>query len=144
MLDLLDPAATPVWVQERSASKSLVPWDILGTRLARREDTWMLTGALYLFDRQEGLDCRDRIRTTIDSHRPTNQDWRKLISTAIADAWLKGLVTDQDERIPEAVVELLKSIKQLEVRRAKQAGGTPFDVSFLWQRLRLARPSSLV
>jgi len=308
MLDLLDPKASPVWVQERSASKSLVPWDILGTRLARREDTWVLTGALYLFDRQEGLDCRDRIRATIDSYRPNDQDRRKLISTAIADTWLKGLVTDQDERIPEvvdaatgdpvllttdryrvkdwsalerileaqddvegdreegwnrftelgndqfrsqasligqksdmlevfcrtpqladearrwletiagdlltytirevvdprsekarraasnrpqeeipqeiqqqvlhqffakhyetwpeialpalegkspleavkderlrpAVVELLKSIEQLEIRRAKQAGGAPFDVSFLWQRLGLARPSSHV
>lgn len=306
LLDLLDPQASPVWVQERSASKSLVPWDILGTRLARREDTWVLTGALYLFGRQEGLDCRDRIRTTIDSHRPPNQDRRKLISTAIADTWLKGLVADWDERIPQvvdattgdpillttdryrvknwsalerilesqddvdgdreegwkrftalgngqfrshasliaqksdmlevfcrtpqladearrwletiagdlltytiremvdprsekarraaahrpqpeipqemqqeilhqfftkhyetwpeislpalegkspleamederlrpAVVELLKSIEQLEVRRAKQAGGTPFDVSFLWERLGLARPPS--
>lgn len=102
LLDLLDPQAAPVWVQERSASKSLVPWDILGTRLAHREDTWVLTGALYLFDRQEGIDCRDRIRTTIDS-QSTNQDRRRLITTAIADTWLKGLVADQDERIPEVV-----------------------------------------
>lgn len=103
MRDLLDPEAYPVWVQERSASKSLVPWDILGTRLAHRDNAWVLTGALYLFDRQEGLDCRDRIRTMIGSHPPANQDRRRLISTAIADAWLKELVTDQDERIPEVV-----------------------------------------
>ena len=34
-----------------------------------------------------------------------------------------------------AVIELLKSIEQLEARRGDQTGGEPFDVSFLWERL---------
>lgn len=103
VLDLLDPTASSVWVQERSASKSLVPWDILGTRLANRDDTWVLTGALYLFDRQEGLDCRDLIFETIGSEQLSEQTRRMLIGTAIADSWLMGLVTDHDDRLPEVV-----------------------------------------
>jgi hypothetical protein len=38
-----------------------------------------------------------------------------------------------------AVIELLKSIEQLEAHRLDQTGGEPFDVSFLWQRLGLER-----
>ena len=37
------------------------------------------------------------------------------------------------------VIELLKSIDQLEARRIEQTGGEPFDVSFLWERLGLER-----
>jgi hypothetical protein len=38
-----------------------------------------------------------------------------------------------------AVIELLKSLDQLEARRIEQTGGEPFDVSFLWKRLGLER-----
>ncbi len=38
-----------------------------------------------------------------------------------------------------AVIELLKSIDQLEARRIDQTGGEPFDVSFLWERLGVER-----
>ena len=37
------------------------------------------------------------------------------------------------------VVELLKSIDQLEARRIDQTGGEPFDVSFLWKQLGVER-----
>jgi len=38
-----------------------------------------------------------------------------------------------------ALIEPLKSIDQLEARRIDQAGGEPFDVSILWERLGLKR-----
>ena len=38
-----------------------------------------------------------------------------------------------------SVIELLKSIDQLEARRIDQTGGEPFDVSFLWEQLGLER-----
>jgi hypothetical protein len=44
-----------------------------------------------------------------------------------------------DKRLRPAVIELLKSIDQLEARRIDQTGGEPFDVSFLWERLGLKR-----
>lgn len=37
------------------------------------------------------------------------------------------------------VVELLKSMEQLEQKRIAQTGGDPFDVTFLWDRLGLSR-----
>ena len=43
------------------------------------------------------------------------------------------------ELLRPAVIELLKSIDQLEARRIEQTGGEPFDVSFLWERLSLKR-----
>jgi hypothetical protein len=56
---------------------------------------------------------------------------------------LKGktpLEAAADKRFRPAVIELLKSIDQLEARRIEQTGGEPFDVSFLWERLGLQRP----
>ncbi|WP_298273242.1 hypothetical protein [Geobacter sp.] len=44
-----------------------------------------------------------------------------------------------DKRLRPAVIELLKSIDQLEARRIDQTGGEPFDVTFLWERLGLKR-----
>lgn len=43
------------------------------------------------------------------------------------------------KRLRPVVIELLKSIDQLEARRVDQTGGEPFDVSFLWERLGLKR-----
>lgn len=46
-------------------------------------------------------------------------------------------VKDKDLRL--AVIELLKSIDQLEAERIEETGGEPFDVSFLWTRLGVER-----
>jgi len=43
------------------------------------------------------------------------------------------------KRLRPSVIELLKSIDQLEARRIDQTGGEPFDVSFLWKQLGLER-----
>ena len=45
--DLLRSDAPVVKVTERSASKSLVKRDIFGARIARRPDSYVLTGAIY-------------------------------------------------------------------------------------------------
>lgn len=45
----------------------------------------------------------------------------------------------KDKKRRPAVIELLKSIDQLEARRIEQTGGEPFDVTFLWERLGLKR-----
>lgn len=102
--DLLAPNAEPVWVRERSASKSLVRWDVLGARLARQDDSWVFSGALYTFEREEGIDCRDEILEIIKSVKPRDAaDRRVLVGTTIIDTWLTGLVADYDEPLPELV-----------------------------------------
>lgn len=45
----------------------------------------------------------------------------------------------KNKRLRPKVLELLKSIDQLETRRIDQTGGEPFDVSSLWERLGLQR-----
>jgi hypothetical protein len=45
----------------------------------------------------------------------------------------------KNKRLRPKVLELLKSINQLEARRIDQTGAEPFDVSFLWKRLGLQR-----
>jgi hypothetical protein len=45
--DLLRRDAPMVKVVERTATRDLVKWDIFGARLARQDDSWVLTGALY-------------------------------------------------------------------------------------------------
>ena len=45
----------------------------------------------------------------------------------------------KSKRLRPAVLELLKSIDQLEARRIEQTGGEPLDVTFLWERLGLTR-----
>ena len=101
--DLLDLDAEPVWVRERSASKSLVRWDVLGARLAQQDDAWVFSGALYPFEREEGIDCRDEILDIIKSEKPCDADRRVLVGTTIIDTWLMGLVADHDEPLPELV-----------------------------------------
>lgn len=103
VVDLLDPAAEPVWVRERSASKSLKRWDVFGARLARQDDAWVFSGALYPFDREEGIDCRDDILDTLESEKPCADDARILAGTIIIDTWLAGLVAMDDEPLPELV-----------------------------------------
>ena len=49
------------------------------------------------------------------------------------------LAAVRDEELRPAVIELLKSIEQLEAGRVEETGGDPFDVSFLWTRLGLDR-----
>jgi hypothetical protein len=43
------------------------------------------------------------------------------------------------KRLLPAVIELLKSLDQLEAHRIEQTGGEPFDVTFLWERLGVKR-----
>lgn len=45
----------------------------------------------------------------------------------------------KDKKLRPKMVELLKSIDQLEARRIEQTGGEPFDVTFLWERLGVQR-----
>ncbi|MBI5141954.1 MAG: SEC-C domain-containing protein [Nitrospirae bacterium] len=98
--DLLAPAAAPVWVLERSASKSLVKWDVFGARLVRLNDVWVFSGALYPFGRGEGIDCRDEILDIIGSEKPREADMRNLVGSIIIDAWLGGLVAIDERPLP--------------------------------------------
>lgn len=95
VVDLLDPAAEPFWVRERSGSKCLTRWDVFGARLARQDDAWVFSGAIYPFNRKEGIDCRDDIMGTLESNKPCADDARSIVGTIIIDTWLADLLADR-------------------------------------------------
>lgn len=98
--DLLAPDAEPVWVWERTASKKLVRWDMLGARLARQDKEWVFTGAIYPFAREEGIGCRDEILDILESDKTSGVDRRMLVSTTIIDTWLERLLAPEEMPLP--------------------------------------------
>lgn len=91
--DTLRPGKAPVWVRERSASRSLVQWDTLGARLAIQDGEWVLTGAVYPLSRDVANECRDEILQDM-----RGADWdsdlaRDLIGATISAYWLETLLT---------------------------------------------------
>ncbi len=101
--DLLDAAAEPVWVCERSASQSLVIWDVFGARLAWQDDAWVFSGAIYPFSRNDGIKCRDEILDIIRFKKLCDEDMRMLVSNSIIDDWLLSLLDNYDKPLPELV-----------------------------------------
>lgn len=63
--------------------------------------------------------------------------WPEIALPALNGKTPLAAVKDKDLR--PAVIELLKSIDQLEAGRIEETGGEPFDVSFLWTRLGVER-----
>jgi hypothetical protein len=60
--DLLVEAEPPVWVNERSGSRQLVQWDVLGARVLAVGSGHILSGAVYPFAVDERLDIVEDIR----------------------------------------------------------------------------------
>jgi len=89
--DLLDPEQPELWLRERSGSRSLMQWDILGARLARQDDDWVMTGAVYPFVRDEALACRDEILREIEGVERNSPLVREIMGTIIIDTWLSCL-----------------------------------------------------
>jgi hypothetical protein len=100
--DLLRRDAPVVKVLERTASRSLVRWDIFGARLARQDDCWVLTGALYPMDRDRALECREEILREMDGE----EDWdeeisRDLVGSIISEYWMELLTAKRP--LPQVV-----------------------------------------
>ena len=100
--DLLRRDAPVVTVLERTASRSLVRWDIFGARLARQDDRWVLTGALYPMDRERALECREEIFQEMDDE----EDWdeeisREIVGSIISDYWLEQVT--EKRPLPQVV-----------------------------------------
>jgi hypothetical protein len=99
--DLLRPKEPAVWVAERGASQSLVRGDIFGARLVQQREGWVLSGAAYPFNRDEGLACRDEIR-----YEMTGTDWgseiaREVVGGQLTLHWLDTITTKRP--LPELV-----------------------------------------
>lgn len=92
LADLLRPENTPVWVNERAASGSLVRLDIFGTRLIRRDGAFVMSGAAYPFARDKALACRDDILGEMKGVSWDSDLAREIVSCHLIDRWLDGLI----------------------------------------------------
>lgn len=92
LVDLLRPETAPVWINERSASRSLVRLDIVGTRLIRHDSDFVMSGAAYPFARDEGLACRDEILLEMKGVSWDSDLAREIVSCLITDKWLAALI----------------------------------------------------
>lgn len=85
---LLDPKEPPTWIRERSGSRSLVRFDVIGARLAQQDGVTVMTGAIYPFARDDGLSCRDEILKELKSVARNTPLAREIICTIIIGRWL--------------------------------------------------------
>lgn len=92
LADLLRPDTEPVWVIERIASHSLAPSDVFGARLLRRDNVFVMSGAVYPFTRGEALACRDAIVQEMADVPWNTETARTVASSQIIQHWLKWLI----------------------------------------------------
>ncbi|HTQ78679.1 MAG TPA: SEC-C metal-binding domain-containing protein, partial [Thermoanaerobaculia bacterium] len=86
--------ARRVWVRERSASQSLVRWDVLGARLVPVGEEWQISGAIYLIPRDALPGLRAALRVAA---RAGDNPSRPIIA-----AWL-GHLTEPPPPLPKFV-----------------------------------------
>jgi hypothetical protein len=95
--DVLDPEGQPVSVRERTASRSLTQGDVLGARVLPEAEVFVLSGAIYYFNRPTADALREDLREALREARgrtrkPLDPDAvRDLVTSNIVDAWLTQL-----------------------------------------------------
>ncbi|MGB5195607.1 MAG: SEC-C metal-binding domain-containing protein, partial [Candidatus Deferrimicrobium sp.] len=100
--DLLQSDAPVVKVTERSASRTLVKWDIFGARIARRPDGHVFTGAIYPMDRQRAHKCLEEILDELAREKTADDEiCREVVGTTIADYWLEQFT--EEPHLPQVV-----------------------------------------
>jgi hypothetical protein len=62
--DVTTPKARRRWVSERTASKSLNRWDVLGSRLIPVGEDWLFSGAIYIVPRDVLPQLKNALRAT--------------------------------------------------------------------------------
>ncbi|MBI5711191.1 MAG: SEC-C domain-containing protein [Candidatus Eisenbacteria bacterium] len=103
--DLLAPEAPVLDVRERSASRTLVQWDVLGARVIGEGDAQVLSGALYPVAEDRVTSLLDVLRQALGpgSGRPESAreaaNARDLVASIIIDEWLHRLV--RPVQVPE-------------------------------------------
>jgi hypothetical protein len=96
--NLLDESEREVWVNERSGSRQLVQWDVIGARLVFVDDGWQLSGGVYPFKTEEGARLLKAINELLRDLDLAGAKWHsKPVNDAVADIvigfWLSLLTT---------------------------------------------------
>jgi len=101
--DLLHPEEPPVDVLDRSASKTLVRWEILAARLVPWKGDWVLSGAIYPFVRDPDFpailqDMRNELARETEGHPELE---RAFLSIVLPQEWLLRLL--RPKRMPKMI-----------------------------------------
>jgi hypothetical protein len=102
LADLLNPDQPPVRVAGKEATKFLFPKDIVGTRLIRQDDGWVMSSALYLMERNAALDCAAKIGRAIAEENADPALARYITTCSIVDDWLDSLFEPLLEQMRDA------------------------------------------
>jgi len=100
--DPLDPDSGSLRVRERSASKSLARWDVIGTRLLNEGETRVLAGCIYYFSPGVGHRLAEELKEEARRSRRrkpregAEARAREDMTMAIIDAWLADLATPRE------------------------------------------------
>ena len=98
LTDLLNPAESPVWIVEKTASRSVVRGQVFGARIVERRGTLVLSGAVYSFLREEGLACRDDILRMLKAakrNKIKSVPDREIVCTAVIAHWIGNVVRER-------------------------------------------------
>lgn len=110
--DLIHPEEEPMWVEERTASETLVPGNALGARPVPLAGVWRFSGALYGLDpdRIEVPDLVRELREDIELEAEGDPEVeRQILAYAIPSEWLTllleraGLLGAETMGVPELV-----------------------------------------
>jgi len=101
--DLLHPDEPAVDILERSASQSLVRWEVLAARLVPWKGDWLLSGAVYPFVRDADFprvleDLRDELARETEGDPELE---RAFLSVVLPQEWLIRLL--QPREMPKMV-----------------------------------------
>jgi hypothetical protein len=110
--DLLRPDDPDVRVRERKASQSLVRWDTIGARIVKKDNDWVLSGAVYPLPREVAASCRARIQRKSKGEDSRSESFRELCGSVIRGEWLRNVFSEHqhaeagltDVDVPQAPV----------------------------------------
>jgi hypothetical protein len=92
--DLLRPDKGMVWVDERSASRSLVRWDVIGARIVNRSEGFSLSGAVYPFERDDAISCQAKINRKTKGDVVEAGDLRDKTFSVLVTEWIRNMIRD--------------------------------------------------
>jgi len=93
--DLLDPELRARWVVEKAGSQTLLQWDMVGARLARKDDDWVFTGAMYPMDRDTAAVCLKTLQEELKGLERTSLKARSQTALIIAEYWIGTLIVER-------------------------------------------------
>lgn len=101
LADMLHPDQPQIQVREKAATDFLVPWDTFGTRLVWQDDSFVMSGATYLLERETALNCLAEIKSDLEHEAGDSALDRYIMTSNIIDYWLDSIL--ETRPLPELV-----------------------------------------